>query len=121
MTFWVQVLILLISLQHFSFMILEMFLWTTPLGRKVFRTDEAFARSSKALAANQGLYNGFLAAGLMWSLFAALRDREQIQIFFLICVAVAGLYGGATVNKRIVVIQAVPALLALAGLFLFRF
>ncbi|MBX2996142.1 MAG: DUF1304 domain-containing protein [Bdellovibrionaceae bacterium] len=121
MKFWIQILILLISLQHFGFMILEMFLWTKPVGRKVFRTDEAFARASKALAANQGLYNGFLAAGLMWSLFAALTDRDQIQIFFLICIVVAGLYGGATVNKRILVVQAVPAILALSGLFLFRF
>ena len=107
-------LIALVALLHLYFLVLEMFLWTRPLGRKVFRMSPEKAESTKVLAANQGLYNGFLAAGLIWSIVG---DRRDVAIFFLACVIVAGLYGAATVNKRIFVVQAVPALLALAALW----
>ncbi len=119
MNLWIQILILLISLQHFGFMILEMFFWTRPAGRQIFKMDLKFAQQSKVLAANQGLYNGFLAMGLLWSLLATLMDRDRVQAFFLICIVVAGVFGGYTVNKRIFLIQAVPALIALPLLFCF--
>jgi putative membrane protein len=92
-----------------------MFLWQAPLGMRTFGTTPEFAASSAVLAANQGLYNGFLAAGLVWALVAygVFRGRA-ILTFFLLCVAVAGIYGGATANLRIVFVQAVPALIALA-------
>ena len=89
-----------------------MFLWTTPTGRRVFGTDAEFAEQSKALAANQGLYNGFLVAGLVWGLVA---ESTDVLVFFLVCVIVAGVYGAATVNRRILFVQAVPAVLALAA------
>jgi putative membrane protein len=94
-----------------------MFLWTKPIGRRVFGLTPEFAAASKTLAANQGLYNGFLSAGLIWGLIGGLAGSAGhvgVQIFFLACVIVAGVYGGATVNKRIVYVQAVPALVALA-------
>jgi putative membrane protein len=89
-----------------------MFLWTKPVGRQVFGLDREFAARSKVLAANQGLYNGFLAAGLLWGLVDV---RPDVQIFFLLCVIVAGVYGAATVNRRILVVQALPAMLALVA------
>jgi len=107
-------LIALVALLHAYFLVLEMFLWTRPLGMKVFRLTREKAESTKALAANQGLYNGFLAAGLVWSIIGEHRD---VATFFLACVVIAGVYGAATVNKRIFVVQAVPALLALAALW----
>jgi putative membrane protein len=110
-----DVLVGLVAALHLSFLVLEMFLWTTPTGRRVFGTDDAFAEQSKALAANQGLYNGFLVAGLVWGLVA---QETDIQVFFLVCVIVAGLYGAATVNQRILVVQAVPAALALVAVLL---
>ena len=106
------VLVALVALLHAYFLVLEMFLWTTPRGRAVFGTTKEFADESAALAKNQGLYNGFLVAGLVWGLVA---DKDDVQIFFLICVIVAGLYGAATVNKRILFVQAVPAVLALGA------
>ena len=102
----------IVAVQHLGFLVLEMFLWTKPAGRRVFGLDRAFAEESRVLAANQGLYNGFLAAGLLWGLVA---DRTDVRVFFLVCVVVAGAYGGATVNRRILLVQAVPALLALAA------
>jgi putative membrane protein len=106
----------IVALIHAYILVLEMFLWTTPRGRKAFGTTEAFARESKVLAANQGLYNGFLAAGLIWGIW--LGDAgDPVKIFFLLCVAVAGAYGAATVNVRILLIQTVPALLALAAVW----
>jgi putative membrane protein len=105
-----DVLVALVALLHLYFLVLEMFLWTTPTGRRVFGLEAAFAEESKSLAANQGLYNGFLVAGLVWGLVA---DRTDVKIFFLACVIVAGVYGAATVNRRILVVQAVPAVLAL--------
>jgi putative membrane protein len=98
---------------HVYIVILEMFLWRTPRGMRSFGTDQAFADRSAALAANQGLYNAFLVAGLVWGLIAADPVGFHVTVFFLACVIVAGLYGAATVNRRILVVQALPAALAL--------
>ncbi len=103
-----------VALIHLYILVLEMFLWNTPRGRKAFGTTEAFARESKVLAANQGLYNGFLAAGLIWGIWLG-EAGDPVKIFFLLCVAVAGAYGAATVHIRILLIQTVPALIALAA------
>lgn len=107
----------LVALIHLYIVVLEMFLWDTPRGRKAFGTSEAFARQSKVLAANQGLYNGFLAAGLIWGIWLG-EAGDPVKIFFLLCVAVAGAYGAATVGIRILFLQTVPALLALAVVIL---
>ncbi|MFE0501612.1 DUF1304 domain-containing protein [Lysobacter soli] len=114
MSMLVLLLIALVALLHAYFLVLEMFLWTRPLGMKVFRLTREKAESTKVLAANQGLYNGFLAAGLVWSIIG---ERRDVATFFLACVVIAGVYGAATVNKRIFFVQAVPALLALAALW----
>ena len=103
------VLTAFVALLHVGFMVLEMFFWTKPLGRKVFALTEQRARDSAQLAANQGLYNGFLAAGLVWGLL--IGDRG-ICLFFLGCVVVAGLFGAATVKRSILYVQAMPAILA---------
>ena len=113
-----NVVIAVIALLHLWFLILEMFLWTKPSGLRAFGTTAEFAEQSKALAANQGLYNGFLAAGLVWGLVEGGHVGFHIEIFFLACVIVAGIYGAATVNKRIFFFQALPALLALVALHL---
>jgi putative membrane protein len=98
-----------------------MFLWTKPLGLRVFAQSLPQAQSSAKLAANQGLYNGFLSAGLLWGLFHPVPAMAfQIQIFFLVCVVFAGVFGALTVNKRILIIQALPALIALALVFTSR-
>ena len=107
------ILVVLVALLHGYFLVLEMFLWRTPSGRRTFGTDEAFADRSAALAANQGLYNGFLAAGLLWGAVAADPVGFQVRVFFLACVIVAGVYGAATVNRRILAVQAAPAAIAL--------
>ena len=105
----------LVALLHLYFLVLEMFLWQTPFGMKTFGTTPEVAAASAVLAANQGLYNGFLAAGLLWALTSyGIGRGRPILTFFLLCVIVAGLYGGATANPRIFFVQAVPALLALA-------
>lgn len=109
------VLVALVALLHVYFLVLEMFLWTTPTGRRTFGTTAEFADQSAALAKNQGLYNGFLAAGLAWGLVA---EQEDVQVFFLACVIVAGLYGALTVNRRILLVQAVPAVVALVSVWL---
>jgi putative membrane protein len=114
MTVLANVVVAVIALLHVYILVLEMFLWTTPRGLKAFGTDLDFAEKSKALAANQGLYNGFLAAGLVWGLLAADPVGFQAKVFFLACIAVAGLYGAATVNRRILFVQTVPAIVALA-------
>ncbi|WP_137914084.1 MULTISPECIES: DUF1304 domain-containing protein [unclassified Rudaea] len=111
-----QILIAVVALLHLYFLALEMFFWDQPLGRKVFNLTPEFAAASKKLAANQGLYNGFLAAGLIWSLILGGREGFHVAIFFLACVIVAGIYGALTVNKRIFFFQALPALVALAVL-----
>jgi putative membrane protein len=108
------VLVGLVALEHFYFLYLEMFAWTTPRVRRIFGTTAAFAEESRVLAANQGLYNGFLAVGLLWGL--AHPDPAfgaQIQIFFLLCVLAAAVYGGLTASRRILAFQGAPALLAL--------
>ncbi len=112
-----HILIGFIALLHSYFLVLEMFLWTKPLGRKTFKLSEAYAEQSKVLAANMGLYNGFLAAGLLWGLMMS-SQGTAILLFFLSCIAIAGIFGGITVSKRIVFIQALPALLALLLLIL---
>ncbi|MEI5671713.1 MULTISPECIES: DUF1304 domain-containing protein [Nocardioides] len=105
-----SVLVGLVAALHLYFLVLEMFLWTKPLGRRTFGNDVEFAEASKVLAANQGLYNGFLVAGLVWGLVA---DRTDVQVFFLGCVVVAGVYGALTVSARILLVQALPAAVAL--------
>jgi putative membrane protein len=98
---------------HLYFLYLEMFLWSKPKGLKTFKIDAEFAAKSATLAANQGLYNGFLAAGLIWSLVSSQPEISfQLKIFFLTCVIVAGVYGAMTVNKRILFLQAMPAFIA---------
>jgi len=108
-----NVLVGLVAAIHVYILILEMFLWDTPRGRKAFGTTAEFATASKTLAANQGLYNGFLAAGLLWSLWLG-ADGVAVARFFLGCVLVAGLYGGFTASRRILLFQAVPAAVGLA-------
>jgi putative membrane protein len=108
-------LVVFVAVQHLGFLVLEMFLWTRPAGMKVFRTTPDFARQSAALAANQGLYNGFLAAGLAWGAFHPTPAvAPQLQLFFLGCVVIAGIFGAITVSKRILYVQALPAVVALA-------
>jgi putative membrane protein len=111
------VLIAIVALLHAYFLVLEMFLWTTPAGRRSFGLSAEFAQQSKALAANQGLYNGFLAAGLVWGLLLG-NGGFDVKIFFLACVLVAGIFGGFTVSRKILWIQALPALIALVLLHL---
>lgn len=112
MTLITTILILFVAILHIFFMILEMFLWDKPAGLRAFGQTREQAAASKTLAANQGLYNGFLAAGLLWGLY--LGDAGfDFKLFFLLCVVIAGLYGGLTVNKKILYIQALPALIAL--------
>lgn len=107
--------IAIVMIEHVWFLVLEMFLWTRPIGLKTFRNTPEFAGQSARLASNQGLYNGFLAAGLLWSLLHPQADvARQIALFFLACVAIAGTFGAITVSKRIFVVQAVPALAGLA-------
>ncbi|MGO4702350.1 DUF1304 domain-containing protein [Dyella sp. 2RAB6] len=112
-----QIVIALVALLHVWFLVLEMFLWEKPAGRKTFRTTAEFAAQSKVLAANQGLYNGFLAAGLVWSLCLG-AEGLSVARFFLGCVLVAGIYGGLTASRRILLFQAVPAALGLILLWL---
>lgn len=108
----------LVGALHVYILVLEMFLWDTPRGRSAFGITEDFSRATKVLAANQGLYNGFLAAGLFWGIWLG-EAGDPVKIFFLICVAVAGVYGAATAGRRILFIQTVPALVALAAVVFF--
>lgn len=104
----------LVAAEHLYILVMEMFLWTKPRTRKTFNTTLEFAQQTKSLAANQGLYNGFLAAGLIWGLVHPNADfGYQIQLFFLICVLVAALYGGLTTKRSILVMQGLPALITL--------
>jgi putative membrane protein len=107
-----SVLVGLVALLHLYILVLEMFLWTTPRGRKAFGLTPEFAEASKVLAANQGLYNGFLAAGLIWGL---VRGDVATQLFFLGCVLVAGLYGAATASRKILFVQALPVVIAITA------
>jgi putative membrane protein len=104
----------IVALIHVYILVLEMFLWDSERGRKAFGTTPEFAASTKVLAANQGLYNGFLAAGLIWGIWLG-EAGDPIKIFFLACVAIAGVYGAATASRRILLVQTVPALIALAA------
>lgn len=106
------VLVAIVAAIHVYIVILEMLLWRTPRGLRAFGIDQAFADQSATLAANQGLYNGFLVAGLVWGLLASDPIGFQVKLFFLGCVIVAGVFGAATVNRRILVVQAAPAALA---------
>jgi putative membrane protein len=114
-----NILVALVAALHVGFLVLEMFLWTTPFGLKTFNLTPEFAAASAALAANQGLYNGFLAAGLVWGLVAR-EAAFAIKVFFLTCVIVAGVFGAATAKITILFIQALPAALALAAVFATR-
>ena len=113
------ILIGIVAFEHLYFLYLEMFAWTQPRTRRAFGTTVEFAEASKSLAANQGLYNGFLAAGLIWSLLHPdPLVARQLQLFFLGCVLIAALYGGVTVKRSILLIQGLPAALALATVLL---
>ncbi len=113
-----QVLTGLVAFLHVYFLVLEMFLWATPFGAKTFKRPLAEMEQTRTLAANQGLYNGFLAAGLVWSFFA--EGGFEIRVFFLACVVIAGLYGAATAARTILFVQALPAIAALAVTLLAR-
>ena len=108
-----NIVIGLVAAIHAYILVLEMFLWNTPRGRKAFGLDPDFAEKTAVLAANQGLYNGFLAAGLVWALIAGGTSGYQFAVFFLICVIIAGLYGAATASKRILFVQVLPAAVGL--------
>lgn len=113
MTIAANIAVALVALLHLYFLVLEMFLWDKPFGRRTFGLTPEYAAASKTLAANQGLYNGFLAAGLAWGLSLG-EGGQAIQLFFLGCVIVAGTFGALTVSRKILYVQAVPALAALA-------
>ncbi len=107
------VLIIIVAILHFGFLVLEMFYWDHEIGRKIFNMTPEASSSSAALAMNQGLYNGFLVAGLLWGV---IKDRFDIKVFFLGCVIVAGVFGAATAKPSIFFTQALPAILALITL-----
>ena len=112
-----NIVVALVALLHFYFLVLEMFLWTKPAGMRAFGQTREQAEASKVLAANQGLYNGFLAAGLVWGLVLG-PDGQAIKVFFLSCVLIAGLYGAATASRKILFVQALPAAVGLVLLLL---
>ena len=115
---WVtNILLGMIAIEHIWILVLEMFLWTHPIGLKTFRQSRERAESTRVLAANQGLYNGFLAAGLIWGL---LSGDQNTQLFIVSCVLIAGVYGGLTAKRSILYIQALPALLGLVALLISR-
>lgn len=110
MTILANLVIAIVAILHLGFLVLEMFLWNHPIGRKTFKMSKEVAQSSATLAANQGLYNGFLAAGLVWGLFS---NEFSVKLFFLICVLIAGIFGGFTAKRSILYLQALPALIGL--------
>lgn len=112
-----NILIALVAVIHIYILVLEMFLWDTKTGRKAFNLSADFARDSRVLAANQGLYNGFLAAGLLWGLWLGEAGFE-FKFFFLVCVLIAGVFGAVTASKKILYVQALPALIALIALLM---
>ena len=112
LTSFAHIVIAVVALLHGYFLVLEMFLWDKPIGLKAFGQTPASAAATKVLAANQGLYNGFLAAGLVWGLWLG-ADGFAVKVFFLSCVLVAGLYGAATASRKILFVQALPAALGL--------
>lgn len=109
-----NIVIAVVALLHVGFLVLEMFLWDHPIGRRTFKMTEEISESSATLAANQGLYNGFLSAGLVWGLVSG---EFSVKLFFLVCVLIAGIYGGITAKRSILFIQAFPALLGLLLLY----
>jgi putative membrane protein len=119
MTILSNLVVGLVASLHLYFLALEMFLWTKPAGRRAFGLTPEFAAASKNLAANQGLYNGFLAAGLFWGLLAG-ADGFAVKAFFLGCVIVAGLFGGLTTSRKILWVQALPGMIALVLVFINR-
>ena len=112
MSLLADVLIALVALLHLYFLVLEMFFWDKPLGRRAFGLTPEFAKASKGLAANQGLYNGFLVAGLVWGIWLGAAGGP-VKIFFLGCVIVAGVFGALTVGRKILWVQALPGAVAL--------
>lgn len=117
-----QILIVFVALQHIGFLVLEMFMWTRPIGRKVFDMSTEKAQTTRVLAANQGLYNGFIAAGLVWGVVHPDRGfGSQLLLFFLSSVVIAGVYGGFTVSRSVFFIQGLPAIIAVAMLGLVMF
>lgn len=119
MAFLVNLVVIVIAFLHLYFLVLEMFFWDKPLGLRVFGMTQEAAAASKKLAANQGLYNGFLAAGLLWGVYLG-SDGTHITVFFLGCVIVAGVYGGITASRKILFVQALPAAIGLVLVFLSR-
>jgi len=119
MTRIANVVVGVVAALHVYFLVLEMFLWDTPYGRRTFGLTQEFATASRALAANQGLYNGFLAAGLVWGLTEGAAGY-RIKVFFLACVVLAGLFGGFTASRKILWVQALPAVIALVLLLASR-
>jgi putative membrane protein len=117
MAFVARLLVGIVAVLHVGFLVLEMFYWDRPLGRKIFHTTPEFSKASAVLAANQGLYNGFLAAGLVWGLVSG---QINVILFFLICVLIAGLYGGFTAGRNILYVQALPAVLAFLAVYFSR-
>jgi len=115
MTILANLVIAIVAILHLGFLVLEMFLWNHPIGRKMFKMTKEVSESSATLAANQGLYNGFLAAGLIWGLVSG---AFSVKLFFLLCVLIAGIFGGFTAKRSILYIQALPALLGLVLLYL---
>jgi putative membrane protein len=113
MTTIASIVVSFVAFLHIYFLVLEMFLWDKPFGRRTFGLTPEFASASKSLAANQGLYNGFLAAGLVWGLSLGVAG-SSIKLFFLGCVIVAGVFGGLTANRKILWVQALPGAIALA-------
>jgi len=112
-----NIFVVVVAVLHIGFLALEMFFWDHPFGRKRFRMTPEYSRASASLAANQGLYNGFLAAGLIWGL---VTGDASTKLFFLVCVVIAGIYGGLTTRRSILAIQALPGLLALMAVYLTR-
>jgi len=117
MTTLANIMIAIVAVLHLGFLVLEMFFWDHPFGRKRFRMTPEYSRASASLAANQGLYNGFLAAGLVWGLWTG---QFAVKMFFLLCVVIAGIYGGVTTRRTILYVQALPGLLALLLLYFSR-
>ena len=115
MTVVTNILIGIVAVLHIGFLALEMFFWDHPFGRKRFKMTPEYSKASASLAANQGLYNGFLAAGLIWGL---VTGEASTKIFFLVCVVIAGIFGGLTARRTILYIQALPGLLALIAVYL---
>ncbi|MBT3014900.1 MAG: DUF1304 domain-containing protein [Candidatus Thiodiazotropha sp. (ex Clathrolucina costata)] len=111
-----DIVVVLIAFQHIAFLVLEMFLWDKPVGLRVFGHSREIAAITRVLAANQGLYNGFLAAGLLWGVILG-ADGTGVKIFFLSCVLLAGVYGAATAGRNILFIQALPAVIGLLLVF----